>query len=253
MLILMPIAGPMLAAGQIPLIFAAQTSDNSIWFFILGGAALVAVWVWFGVKLSKKRSRELQTASLSMGYTFEGAGKILAAEIGTIPVHLFSLGRTKIIDNVLRGPGGAVVFDYQYITGGGRYQSTTRQTVAGFRFSGAAIPQFQLGPEHWWHKVGDVVSHQLIRFDSHPAFSKRFLLRGPDAPSIRMFFTPPLLTYLESLPEKPAWTIEADGPWLLVYVHSHRIRPAALQSFANEASTIAAQIAANAGTRLTAG
>lgn len=253
MAIFISAAMPAFTASRIPALFAAETSDNSVWKYIVCLIALVVIWLWIAMQFSKKRSREIASAAASMGYTFEGAGKVLAAQIGTIPVHLFGIGHNKVIDNVLRGPRGAFLFDFQYTTGAGRYQSFARQTVAGFGFPGAAIPQFQLGPQHWWQKVGDVVSHHLIHFDSHPAFSKRFLLRGPDESAIRAFFTPPLLSYLETLPEKPAWTVEAAGPWLLIYVHKHRAKPAVLQAFAGEASNVAAQIATNAGMRLTAG
>lgn len=246
------------AAGRIPPLFASYNFDDVLPVLLAVVVALLIVRMVIVKLRSKKRIRELQSGALLMGYTFDGEGTALLAQIGDLPVHLFSIGTAKIINNVLRGPG-VVLFDYQHTTIGGRSKYTTRQTVAGFSYPGATIPQFRLGPEHWWNKVTDglisVNTHKLklIHFDSNPTFSKRFHLRGPDEPAIHTFFAPPLLTYLESLPEKSAWTVEGAGSWLIVYVHGHLTAPAALRAFADETSAIAAQIASNAGTRLTAG
>ena len=230
-----------------------SSSSVPIWFpWVVGGAILIVV-VFISPKYSKKRAKAIESAAISMGFTYEGDGKNLVSQIGKAPVHLFSLGHSKVINNVLRGPGGITVFDYQYTTGSGRYSNTQHQTVAVFTYPAASIPTFQLGPEHWYHKVGNVVGFQLIRFESNPTFTKRFLLRGPSESAIRNFFIPALLMYFESLPEKPAWCVEATGPLLLVYNHGHRIKPEMLRDFADSSSNIATQIAANAGMRLVAG
>jgi hypothetical protein len=240
-------------AAKLALALALDSSGSvPIWFpWVVGGAILIVV-VFISQKYSKKRAKAIQSAAISMGFTYEGAGKNLAAQIGSAPVHLFSMGHSKVIDNVLRGPSGITIFDYQYTTGSGRYSNTQHQTVAAFTYPAASIPTFQLGPEHWYHKVGNVVGFQLIRFESNPTFTKRFLLRGPSESAIRNFFIPALLMYFESLPEKPAWCVEATGPLLLVYNHGHRIKPETLRDFADSSSNIATQIAANAGMRLVA-
>ena len=242
---------PAAARAHAPAFALDSSSSVPFWFpWVIGGAVAIAL-IFIARSGSKKRAKAVESAAISMGFTYEGDGKNLVAQIGKAPIRLFSMGHSKVITNVLRGSDGITIFDYQYTTGSGRYSNTQYQTVAAFTYPAASIPTFQFGPEHWYHKVGNVVGFQLIRFDSHPSFTKRFLLRGPDESAIRSFFMPPLLSYFESLPEKPSWCIEATGPLLLVYVHSHRAKPEMLRNFATDTSAIAAQIAANAGMRLT--
>lgn len=223
-----------------------------IWLPWAAGGVVFIVLIFIMQAGARKRAKAVESAAISMGFTYEGDGKNLSGQIGKAPVHLFSMGHSKVINNVLRGPSGLVIFDYQYTTGGGRYSNTQYQTVAAFTYPAASIPTFQLGPEHWYHKVGNIVGFQLIRFDSNPSFTKRFLLRGPNESAIRSFFVPPLLSYFESLPEKPSWCIEATGPLLLLYVSGHRAKPEMLRDFADSTSNMASHIAANAGQRLTA-
>jgi hypothetical protein len=241
----------LLALASFMALDSSGASSIPVWFpWVIGGAVAI-VLIFVAQAGSKKRAKAVQSAAISMGYTYEGDGKTLVAQIGKAPVHLFGMGHSKAITNVLRGPDGIIIFDYQFTTGSGRYSNTQYQSVAAFTYPASSIPTFQLGPEHWYHKVGNVVGFQLIRFDSHPSFGKRFLLRGPNESAIRNFFLPPLLAYFESLPEKPAWCVEATGPLLLLYVQSHRAKPEMLRNFATDTSSIAAQIASNAGMRLT--
>ena len=91
-----------------------------------------------------------------------------------------------------------------------------------------SLPSFELRPEHMFHKIGQALGYQDIDFDSHPTFSKQFLLRGPNEAAIRDFFTPELLEFFES---HPGVSVEAAGDRMIFYRASKRIKPEDVRSF----------------------
>jgi hypothetical protein len=147
----------------------------------------------------------------------------------------------------MRGPGNVTLFEYRYQTGGDAKNSRNiNQTVAAFRFSGSAIA-FHLGSAHWWHKVGKALGYKTVEFSSHPQFAKRYVLRCDDQDAASSFFTPALLLYLLSLPEKPHWDMDGSREWLLLYQSGKKAKPPELQVFAGQAEMVAMQVANSAG------
>lgn len=197
---------------------------------------------------SKKRVQALQKAALQMGFTFDRNGQPFFKELDT-NLHLLRLGRGKKLYNLMRGPQGVAIFDYQYMRGG--FVDNTRrastQTVAAFPFSASALPAFSLGPEHLWQKVASALGYQVIRFDSHPGFAKRFALRGPDETAVRQLFTPPLVEYCQSWPEQPVWCLEGAGRWLLLYHPDRSVKPPDLHAFADGTASMFKEITSRAG------
>jgi hypothetical protein len=151
---------------------------------------------------------------------------------------LFSQGRSKKITGLMRGRARdreVALFDYTYITGSGKHRHTWRQTVAGFRFDGPPLPKFVLRPEHLFHKLGSLFGYQDIDFDSHPAFSKRYLLRGDDEPAVRHAFTSEVLEFFEA---NPGLTVEGADGRLVVYRPGHRAKPEAVRDLLDEGLSV---------------
>jgi hypothetical protein len=229
---------------------AALVLSENAWFAILAIGA-VAIALGIAAYFGKKRAEGMEKAATEMGYSYEKKGAPFLQELDK-SLHLLNQGSSKNLSNLLRGPNGQAIFDYHFQTGGvdARTTKNVTQTVAAFRYPSAAFPQFSLGAEHWWHKAASAVGYQMIRFDTHPVFSKRYLLRGGDETAVRSFFMPPLLDYFQSLPEKPTWSVEAAGPWLLVYQPNRTVKAAELRNFAEETAGVAREVTGRSGMRV---
>jgi hypothetical protein len=124
-------------------------------------------------------------------------------------------GRTQDLD--------VAVFDYRYTTGHGKHARTWRTSVVCLRAEGLDVPDFRLRPETFWQRVGTALfGFQDIDFDSHPAFSAAFQLKGPDEDAVRAAFTPAVLEHFE---RDPGLSTEGSGDTLVVYRHASRVGP----------------------------
>ncbi len=164
---------------------------------IILGIGIVTV---IRLALRARRGEALQTAGAGMKFRFQPM-----ADAGLIDrlehFHLFSQGRRKKILNVLQGRAGDIdvsVFDYRYVTGGGQQSRHWRQTVILFESDEMRLPSFTLRPENLFHKIGQVFGYKDIDFDSHPEFSKRYLLRGENESEVRDTFSADTLRFYES-------------------------------------------------------
>jgi len=226
-------------SGRFPLSFAGVfLSDDASTkllvtslFVVIGG--IIAAAIWFSLRAARKRREALQQIATQMGCSYERNGADFRRQLGN-NFHLFKLGSGRKLSNLLRGTctlGEVVLFDYEYSEGSDENSSTYYQTVAAFSFTDAPLPTFHLGAGQWWHKLGKLLGYKTVAFDTHPQFSKRYALRGPDENAIRQFFRPAVLEYFQSLPEKPVWNLEASAPWLLVFVPHLRYKPEGLPAF----------------------
>ena len=120
------------------------------------------------------------------------------------------------------------IFDYRYTTGAGKHQHTQKQTVVLLKSAVLDVPPFSLKPQHVLHNIGKAFGYQDIDFDSHPAFSRKYLLRSTDELAIREVFTPDILEYYES---RPGLSTEAEGDRLLFFRASKKVKPEDLPSF----------------------
>jgi carbonic anhydrase len=220
--------------------------SEGTWFAVITVVAIIAVLA-ISASLAKKRAAALQKAAATLGFSFERKGAAFRKELNS-GLHLLNLGRNVSLDNVMRSPDGLILFDYQYLEGEARSGRNITQTVAAFVFPAATLPDFHLGPDNLLRKVAGVFGYRSIRFDSHPDFDKRFALRGRDEAAVRALFVAPLLDYFQSLPAKPAWSVEGAGAWLLVYQAGKKVKPDELQAFVDAASSTARVIARAAGT-----
>jgi hypothetical protein len=192
--------------------------------------ALLGAIAYLSHRAEKKRTEELKLLAQELGFEFApaGDGDFLQS---LNEFHLFSQGHSHKLSNLMRGTSNnldVAVFDYKYVTGGGKSSHTWNHSVICFRFDGPPLPASSLRPENIWHKIGSWFGYRDINFESHPAFSKIYLLRGEDENAIRALFTQALLDFYE---QKPGLSTEGSGNTLLYYQHAVRLEPQAIRGF----------------------
>ena len=207
--------------------------------FAAAGLALAGVAIYAVSVAEKKRTAALFDAATRMGFTFEP--KIANEEAPALGLfHLFQRGHGRKGKNLMRGKSGGAavaVLDYQYTIGSGKNSHTYRQTVTIYPPSpdGSAPPDFTLGPEHWWDKIGDVFGHHDIDFGASEEFSKHYLLKGPDESAIRALFGAEALGFFA---QHQGWSVEATGGALAVYRSGKRTKPEEMPPFLAETDAV---------------
>ncbi len=151
---------------------------------------------------AKKRRAATEEVAHELGLTWYESGTLdqITNHSG---FNLFNQGRARKVNNVIEGVTDEVricIFDYQFTTGSGKNQRTVKQTVASLSSDQLSCPEFSMRPEGIFDRVGGLLGFQDIDFDSHPEFSKRFVLKGPNEERIRVFFQPPVLEFFELQP-----------------------------------------------------
>ena len=196
-------------------------------FLFFGGFILLAiVGVGASIWWEKKRREKLRAIAHDMGLSFEAkAGRPDGFGFGVCP--LFNRGRSRKVSNLMHGTVADVelsLFDYRYTTGSGKNSSTHRRTVAAFEMTAHHLPQFELGPEGFFHRIASMLGFDDIDFDTHPTFSEKYRLRSDNEAAVRDLFKPTLLEFFEQQADQ-RWTVEAIGSWVVVYRSRGRIKP----------------------------
>ena len=148
--------------------------------------------------------------------------------------HLATLGHTSIMTNLMFGKQDGTdiaVFDYKYFRGKNHF----RQTVIWMQRRGATMTQFALRPESVWNRLGPWVAHGDINFESHPEFSRSYLLRGDNQWAICELFTDDVLRFYE---QHPGLITEGSGNKLLFYRDEAVVKPENIRSFLDEALAV---------------
>lgn len=91
------------------------------------------------------------------------------------------------------------------------------------------LPRFELRPEGVGDKFSALLGGGDINYPSHPKFSARYFLKGPDEASVGATFGDAAL--LDFLGEHPGWHIRADGAWMLITRDERIVRPDKLGDF----------------------
>lgn len=246
--------GPMRAAQKGPLLGAraekCSTSimdiDSIVDFFLntpyalIGvGLGVIAIGVVFRLKQEKKRTSDLRRFAMKYGYEFREKLKDLPDIVSLGDrFELFKTGHSGTTYNILqtrRATEGISTFDFNYTVGSGKSSSTHRQTVFSIDSERMSLPHFTLGPERLSHKIGKVFGYQRIDFDSHPEFSRRYLLRGEDIDAIRSLFSHPIRAHFQN---HKGWNLEGNGRSLLIYRSGKRVQPSELGTFINDCTRI---------------
>ena len=196
--------------------------------FLLVGFLCFIFW-----RMGKKRTEQFALISAELKLNFFPKGSTSLFE-RLKPFHLFSKGRSRKIKNLMEGEANKVelaIFDYQYTTGGGENSHTYRQSILFFRSPKLNLPDFSLRPENVFHKIGSAFGDKDIDFETHPLFSKSYLLRGDNEAAIRGLFNNELLNFIES---QQKISIEGSGDQLVFYRHKKRVKPEEVEEFMEE-------------------
>jgi hypothetical protein len=202
-------------------------------YLILGIATVIAVIVLAYWLNEKKRTDAMGELASTLKFSFSKKEDFSFLK-AMHHLHLFSQGHSKKIRNIMKGTASDIavtIMDYQYTTGGGKSSHTWRQTVIIFQSSLLQLPPFTLRPENLLHKIGAAFGYQDIDFDSHPTFSKRYLLRGDDEDAVRETFNDALLSYYD---QSKGLSTEAAGDTLIFYRVSKRVATKDIRSLMEE-------------------
>ena len=201
---------------------------------IFGFLAFAGAMLYWSHLSSKRRTEAFKEEAEQMGLQF------VDNPDGQIYEHfssfkLFNLGRARRMSNLVEGDSGDVkisIFDYRFTTGSGKNSSTHNQTIIALQSSQLSCPDFTMRPEGFFDKIGSVMGFQDLNFDSHPEFSKLFVLKGPDENAIRSFFTPTVLEFFENHPKD---SLEARDDMMFFYRNRTRREPEELKDLLSQA------------------
>ncbi len=219
-------------------ILAAGRRGNLAPWFAIGMLVLTVVPLIIilvaASRREKKRTAQLKDVAESLGFEF--VAKDNAEYLKSLKkLSLFSrIGRRQRILNLLRGNSSNIevtIFDHTYVVSAGEHSHTRRQSVICFQSAALSLPGFTLAPKKFWNKVGGMLGQQSIEFETHPAFSENYLLRGDDADAVRAVFTPPVLEYFE---QHLGCSAEGSDNRLLLYKATKRVPPAETTAFLEE-------------------
>ena len=200
---------------------------------VLAGIGLL---IYLGWRYERKRTEALQQIAAELGFDFSPGGDLVHSPADRFAaLRLFSQGRSRKVRNLMRGAGQNAevsIFDYSYTVGSGKNKKTYRQTVICLESPALQIPDFELRPEHLFHRIGGLFGYQDIDFGDYPEFSRKYLLRGPNEAAIRSAFDAAIVAHLESLDRA---YVEGHSGQLVFYRHAKRVRPEEVRGLLEEA------------------
>lgn len=154
--------------------------------------------------------------------------------------RLFTLGMRPVLTPIKRGKGNAadlIVFSYRYLIPGQRRMAVS-QTIVWMRCRAGKMPDFAIQPKRHWLFSEVAFGARDIDIESHPEFSRMYLLRGGDEPAIRHLFNADVLDFFES---HPGLSVEAVDNRIIYYRHNECILPDAVTDLIKEARELLAR------------
>lgn len=166
------------------------------------------------------RQRNLAALARKLNFSFTETDESgLMAQLQDF--KLFSEGRNKSIERVLRRQDGLMEFDisifdysFQRWGGGSAPESRVHQTVFFLQSGQLGLPELWLQPETLTHKIGELLGFTDIDFVRFPKFSGQYRLTGDDEEYIRHHFSDDVLNYFTL---NKGWSMEGLGYYLLFY------------------------------------
>ncbi len=190
---------------------------------VLGVVLFIGAIIYFSWLHEKKRREALEAVATEMGLEYKKDGDV-SLQDQLDGFKLFSNGRSRKLDNLIVGETDEVriaLFDYRYTVGSGKHRSTPRQTVASLQSASLVIPDFSMRPEGMFDRIGGMIGFQDVNFDTHPTFSKMFVLKGNNEEAVRQCFTPAVLEFFE---QRKGISVEADHGRLIFFRPNKRLK-----------------------------
>lgn len=191
---------------------------------------LVIVVAAYNRKRARERTEHLRAVANLLGWQF-GQEAPMDWIPGMERFGLFNSGHSKQINNIMYGHTNGVkaaLFDYTYVTGSGKHQSTHYQSVVYFEPRDLDLPVFSLRPENFMHKLISALGYQDIDFVNRPAFSSQYLLRGNEEIAIRNTFHDALLVFYEA---NPGISTDGGGNQIFIFREGRHTPPDQIRAF----------------------
>lgn len=198
---------------------------------VMGGflATLVGLAIW-GRRRAKRRADEIRAVGSQLGLTYFPKAD---------PSWLSTLSWRQKLSfsciNTLYGETDELivrVFEKFYTVGVGPYQIPRWQTMVGFQSAALNdLPAFSLRPDTALDRIASFVGYKRIDFESHPSFSRTYILRASDEPGIRHLFDDEILAFFEQASNA---CVNFDDNWLLFCRKGVRVKPSEIPSFIDE-------------------
>ncbi|MEO1623416.1 MAG: hypothetical protein AAFU53_20615 [Cyanobacteria bacterium J06632_3] len=148
---------------------------------------------------------------------------------------LLSKGNRRHFRHLIwRSYGAATVYvgEYSYHTGTRKRRRSHLQTIVLITSPKLSLPEFSMVPEKCFHRVGRLFSYQDINFESHPEFSRKYLLRGANEASVRACFHQGVL---ELFQQQPLVSVEGTESLFIFYRNDRMTKPQKWYQLVNSA------------------
>jgi hypothetical protein len=147
--------------------------------FAVLGVGVLLFYFEMTSQATKQHTESMQTIARNLDLKFSPEGhEELHQSLKRF--HLATLGSYSKMTNLMYGQHDGTdiaIFEYQYWRG---KNNIPRQTVIWMQRRGTRMTKFSLRPEDMWNQIGGWFGHEDINFESHPQFSRDYLLRGDD-------------------------------------------------------------------------
>lgn len=224
-----------------PDLITSSVAEIDAWVIIVFVCFFGSLY-YIGHLRSKKRTEAMRTIAESLEMKFE-AEKCDPSTLGLDGIDLFEKGRSRKVLNLIKGKfedTKAFIFDYHYVTGGGKNSSHHSQTVIAYKIcskDGFQLPKFTCKPERFYHIFADMFGLKDIDFEQYPEFSKAYRLIGEDADSVRKIFNETVIRQLEAEINQ-RWNVDAAGEWLVIHKYNKIIKPNDCPQFLLDCTTL---------------
>jgi hypothetical protein len=182
-----------------------ETMNEADWLIpvlaVTGAILLIGLIAGLLFYFDKKRRQQWLEVATALG--FESLAIFpteLDGVVGSSP--LLSTGRQRTWTNIYRRQVdslGVVFGDYRYTVGQGKNTKVWYQTIILFHSPTFASPRFEIKPEGWFSRIGEMLGAQDIDFAEAPEFSKKYVLKSDDEAAVRDFLRPDILELLAGL------------------------------------------------------
>jgi hypothetical protein len=195
-------------------------------FIIISGFIGIFALIFFLSYLyGKKRTENLNKYAQMNGFTFT-KDPTNPTQIDFInDFKIFNIGRSRKTKNIIQGKKNQIsltIFDYRYTVGGGKNSHTYNQTIIKVKLN-TSVPNFYLGKENFFTKIGSKIGFNDINFETHKEFSDYYNLKGNHEIKIKQCFTTQILTFFEQ--NKFDFFILGHNNNMLFYKTGKRLKP----------------------------
>lgn len=180
-------------------------------------APLIALFAVVGRRSRRRYAEAMEQFARERGFVFvPEMHHRLASRLQRLP--LFQWGHSRSSVNVLQGRIEGlecIICRHQWVTGSGKNKTRHSRLVVVLMDVPGRLPEFELAPEHWYHKVGSWFGMKDINFggsDWADVFSARYRLTGRNEDAVRDVFTEPVVRWFA---EQPQWTVQSAANTLL--------------------------------------